>query len=64
MLDSREAASHAVAVAGDEVLFSFAAQNGTTLCFDNNGVWVAENTCDLNTVVKFQEAYASGEFWA
>lgn len=64
VLDVNGAANHVVAMAGDEVLFSFAAQNGTTLGFDTNGVWVAENTGDLNAMASFEEAYASGEFWA
>ncbi len=64
VLDSSDLASHVVAMAGNEVLFTFAAQNGTTLGYDKKGVWVADNNGDLNSIAMLQEAYSNDNFWA
>ena len=64
VIDSSGTASHVVAKAGDEILFSFAAQNGTTLGYDDNGVWVAENNGDLSAIAGLVQATTNDNFWA
>lgn len=64
VFDSSDHASHVVAMAGNEILFTFTAQNGTTLGYDDKGVWVGDNNGDLNAMAMLQEAYSSDNFWA
>jgi len=52
-----------VAMAGDEILFTFAAKNGTTLGYDDNGIWVADSNGDPNAMVTAREAYSNDQFW-
>ena len=60
----REGASSVTALVGRRsILFSFIAMNGTSLAYNDKGIWVSQNTGDRNAMATINEGFITDDVW-